>query len=272
VADKNFAPLAQRSDADAPVYTVLARLGKRVLRPGGVELTARLLAAADIGGADVVELGPGLGRTAQEIVALGPKSYVGIDDSAETSDRVQQSVAAIEGRTVVAEAANTGLESGSADVVIGEAILNMRGENAKKAVVDEAYRILRPGGRYAIHELGLMPDWISSETKDAITRDLARAARVNARPLTVPEWTDLLIGAGFAIRTVDHAPMALLRPGRVVTDEGLRGALRFVGNLVTHPAARKRAMGVRRTFAKYSEFLTAVAIVAVAPQADTVNQ
>ena len=62
-------PLADRPDADLPGHWLLARLGKRVLRPGGVELTRRLLAAAEVGGADVVELGPGLGRTASDIVA-----------------------------------------------------------------------------------------------------------------------------------------------------------------------------------------------------------
>ncbi|PRC44304.1 SAM-dependent methyltransferase, partial [Mycobacterium sp. ITM-2017-0098] len=39
-------PLAERSDADLPGHWLLARLGKRVLRPGGLELTTRLLAAA----------------------------------------------------------------------------------------------------------------------------------------------------------------------------------------------------------------------------------
>ncbi|PRC61528.1 SAM-dependent methyltransferase, partial [Mycobacterium sp. ITM-2017-0098] len=75
-------PLAERSDADLPGHWLLARLGKRVLRPGGLELTTRLLAAARIGDADVVELGPGLGRTAADIVAQHPRSYVGVDDTA----------------------------------------------------------------------------------------------------------------------------------------------------------------------------------------------
>ena len=39
---ENELPLAQRSDADLPGYWLNARIGKRVLRPGGVELTSRL--------------------------------------------------------------------------------------------------------------------------------------------------------------------------------------------------------------------------------------
>jgi SAM-dependent methyltransferase len=265
MTEKDQLPLAARSWADLPGHWLLARLGKRVLRPGGLELTTRLLAAAGIGGADVVELGPGLGRTAKDIGAYKPASYIGVDDSGAASAMVQQVVDATGGRAVVADAAATGLDSDSADVVVGEAMLTMQGDKAKKAIIDEALRLLRPGGRYAIHELGLKPDTLAQDTKDAIRRDLARAIKVNARPLTVQEWTTLLTESGFQVETVEQAPMALLRPKRVLADEGPLGALRIVANVLTHPAARKRVLDMRRTFTRYRDALTAVAIVAVVP-------
>ena len=43
-------------------HWVLAKLGKRVLRPGGLELTRKMLSALSIGEEDdVVEFAPGLG-------------------------------------------------------------------------------------------------------------------------------------------------------------------------------------------------------------------
>ena len=57
-------PYADRPIAIAPGHWVLARAGKRVLRPGGAALTADMLDHARLAGADVVELAPGLGRTA----------------------------------------------------------------------------------------------------------------------------------------------------------------------------------------------------------------
>jgi SAM-dependent methyltransferase len=261
----NHLPLAERPDADLPGHWLLARLGKRVLRPGGLELTSRLLAAAGINGADVVELGPGLGRTAKDIVALGPRSYVGVDDTAAATENVRDVVAPVGGMVLVADASDTGLPSASADVVVGEAMLTMQGDKAKRAIVGEAFRVLRPGGRYAIHELGLKPDTIPQDTKDEIRRDMARAIKVNARPLTAAEWVALLADAGFEDIIIDHNPMALLNPARMVADEGLAGALRIVGRLIARPAARRRVIGMRRTFHRYRRSLTAVAVVGVVP-------
>lgn len=265
MTDAPFEPLPGRSDADLPGHWLLARLGKRVLRPGGLELTERLLAAAGLAGADVVELGPGMGRTAADIVANRPRSYVGVDDTAAATESVRAVVAPVRGAVVVADAATTGLADDSADVVIGEAMLTMQGERGKRAIVAEAFRVLRPGGRYAIHELGLTPDGVSQEIKDDIRKNMSRAIKVNARPLTTREWMQLLTEAGFEIRTVDHAPMALLDPARVIADEGPLGTLRILGNLLRRGAARRRVLGMRRTFRRYRDSLTAVAIVGIVP-------
>ncbi len=264
--DQTALPMAQRSDADVPGHWLLARLGKRVLRPGGLELTTRLLTAAGITDADVVELGPGLGRTARDIHALGPKSYVGVDDSAATSPILAEIVDAGGGRLVDSDASDTGLADDSADVVVGEAMLTMQGEKNKAAIVEEAFRVLRPGGRYAIHELGLTPDGLGQDIKDDIRRNMSRSIKVNARPLTIAEWTELLTSAGFEVTSVDRAPMALLEPKRVIADEGVLGALRIVGNVIRRPAARKRVLSMRNTFNRHRQALTAVALVATVPQ------
>ena len=265
MSTKQALPLPDRSDADLPGHWLLARLGKRVLRPGGLELTGRLLGAAGIAGADVVELGPGLGRTARDIIALKPKSYVGVDDTGEASESIRSIAAPVGGAMVVADASGTGLADRSVDVVVGEAMLTMQSEREKRAIVEEAFRILRPGGRYAIHELGLAPDTIAQDVKDQIRQDMSRAIKVNARPLTTAEWTALLTDAGFRIDTVDHAPMALLRPSRMIADEGLLGTVRIAANLIRRGAARRRVVGMRRTFHRYRNELTAVAVVGVVP-------
>ena len=114
------------------------------------------------------------------------------------------------GAVRVTDAAATGLPDASTDVVVGEAMLTMQGDAAKHAVVGEAARVLRPHGRYATHELALTPDTVSADISTDIRHSLARAIKVNARPLTIAEWSRLLADHGLVVEQVATAPMALL--------------------------------------------------------------
>jgi SAM-dependent methyltransferase len=258
-------PFAGRDDDAVQGHWLLARLGKRVLRPGGIELSRILLAHAGLAGADVLELAPGMGRTATEILARQPRSYIGADQDPDAARAARGIVTEHGGEVRVAEAAETGLPDASRDVVVGEAMLTMQGDAAKGAIVAEASRVLRPGGRYAIHELALVPDTISDEVKTEIRHALAQSIKVNARPLTIPEWTQLLADHGLVVDDVETAPMALLEPRRLIADEGLFGALRFAKNLLTHRDARRRVLRMRRTFRTHREQLAGVGIIAHKP-------
>ncbi|QDQ96469.1 class I SAM-dependent methyltransferase [Tomitella fengzijianii] len=255
-------PLPQRPIEDLPGHWLLARLGKRVLRPGGRGMTETLLSAAKIPGADVVELAPGLGKTAALILEGGPRSYTGVD---EDPDAVLSTRAGIGGRGTVHEApaAETGLGDASADLVVGEAMLTMQSPRGKDAIVAEAHRVLRAGGRYAIHELAIEPDTLDDEQKTEIRKALARSIKVNARPLTEREWTELFEKHGFRVETVRHADMALLEARRNLEDEGLRGVLTIVVNLLRNPGARKRVLEMRSVFRRHRDNMSAIALVAV---------
>ncbi len=87
---QNAINLAQPGDRlktqKMPGHWVLARLGKRVLRPGGMQLTRTMLSALRIQHADhVVEFAPGMGITAQLTLKLNPASYTAVErDEAAT--------------------------------------------------------------------------------------------------------------------------------------------------------------------------------------------
>ncbi|MDA3656238.1 class I SAM-dependent methyltransferase [Mycobacterium xenopi] len=260
-------PSTRRADETMQGHWLLAKLGKRVLRPGGLELTRTLLCHAGVNNADVLELAPGLGRTATEILARRPRSYLGVEQDPDAANVVRRHVAE-HGDVWVTDAATTGLPDRSIDVVIGEAMLTMQGDTSKHAIVAEAARVLRPCGRYAIHELALTPDTIPDEIKTDVRQSLARVIRVNARPLTIAEWSRLLADHGLVVDHIATAPMALLQPRRLIADEGLLGTLRFVKNLISHRDARRRVLLMRRTFRTYRNQLAAVAIVAHKPDTD----
>lgn len=259
-------PLDHRDSAHLPGHWLLARLGKRVLRPGGKELTERMLDAAGVRDAEVVELAPGLGRTAVSILERRPARYHGVEADSDAAALVTEVVGAA-GTVTDGDAAATGLADGSADVVIGEAMLTMQTDPHKADIVAEAFRVLRPGGRYAVHELALTPDDLGDDIKTEVRKSLARSIKVNARPLTAAEWTALLVAAGFEIDSVDFAPMALLQPRRVLADEGLPGTLRILRNMVRDRAARQRVLAMRSTFRTHRQSLTAIAVIARKPSA-----
>lgn len=267
MSDMNQAlPLADRKAEDAPGHWLLARVGKRVLRPGGLGLTHRLLAESALPGSDVVELAPGLGRTAVDILAASPRSYIGVEKDPDAARHTEKAVGAA-GRVVNADASDTGLTAGSADVVIGEAMLTMQSDKGKQAIIAEAARVLRPGGRYAIHELGLHPDDLDAERKTALRKRLAQVIKVNARPLTVAEWTTQLEQAGLVVEWSGSAPMALLQLRRNLADEGLRGTLRIIRNVITDRTTRTRVLAMRKTFRDNRDTLRGVALVARKPVA-----
>ncbi|MEM1206928.1 MAG: class I SAM-dependent methyltransferase [Acidobacteriota bacterium] len=252
--------------AKMPGHWFLARMGKRVLRPGGRALTDFLLAELSIGRGDaVVEMAPGLGVTTRLALAAGPSSYTVVERDSAAAATLESLLSGVSGHCLTGDAADTQLPPGEASVVFGEAFLTMQPAAQKKKILEEAFRLLRPGGRYGFHELGLCPDSLSEEEQTAIQKDLAGSIRVGARPLTCESWRDLITSVGFEIQSVKELPMELLGPRRLVRDEGLLGAARIAFNALKSPKARARMRSLRATFRRNASNLRAIAIVARKP-------
>ncbi|MGC4233539.1 MAG: class I SAM-dependent methyltransferase [Niabella sp.] len=244
-------------------HWILAKVGKKVLRPGGRELTRILMDSMHIGPADdVVEFAPGLGFTAAIACSKKPNSYIGVDNNKQAAELAKKNVNYDKMTMIVADASDTTLPDACATKVYGEAMLTMQPLQHKKEIIREAARILKPGGYYGIHELGLQPDTISEEIKQSVYKDLSANIRVHARPLTVTEWSQLLEEAGFRIVTVKTNAMALLESKRVLQDEGFFRMLKIMFNVLRYGDLRKRILQMRKTFRKHKNDINAVAIVA----------
>lgn len=247
-----------------PGHWVLARLGKRVLRPGGMELTRRMLKALQISAKDeVVEFAPGMGITAQLTLRASPASYTGVERDEAAAQIVCGYLNGDRQECIVGSATDTGLPSASATVVYGEAMLTMQPAETKRQIIHEAYRLLKNQGRYGIHEMCLLADDMDDETRKRTERDLTGVVHHGVRPLTIGEWRSLLESEGFTIQSVEQSPMSLLEPGRLIRDEGVFGALRFLSNLLRDAEARERVLGMRKVFRRNRKNLGAVAITAV---------
>ncbi len=249
-----------------PGHWVLAKMGKRVLRPGGIGLTRQLISGLNIGPTDsVVELAPGLGLTAQMALAHQPAVYTAIERDECAAAQVSRLLTRPTWQCLAGDAAETGLPDQHANVVYGEAMLSMQGREQKAAIVREAFRLLQSGGRYAIHELAFVPDDVADSVKSSLTRGLSDSIRVGARPLTVAEWKELFVSVGFTVETVKLVPMHLLEPMRLLRDEGLFRCCRILWNVCRTPKARRRIIKMRKTFHQHRESLRAILLIAHKP-------
>ena len=247
-------------------HWMLAKLGKRVLRPGGRELTEKLIAGLQITPEDdIVEFAPGLGFTANIACGYRPKSYTGVDLNEEAATIARKRIKYDKAKIINANAAQSTLPDAYANKVYGEAMLTMQPLEQKKAIIAEAFRILKSGGYYGIHELGIAPDSVSEEIKEDIYRELSETIRVHARPMTALEWTALLEEQGFKIMKVEHNPMLLLERSRMIQDEGWIRVLLITFNLLRFPEIRKRVKKMKECFRKHRDNLDAVAIIAQKP-------
>ena len=245
-----------------PGHWVLAQMGKRVLRPGGIELTKKMIENLHINADDdVAEFAPGLGATAKLVIDKKPRSYIAIEQNEEAAKQVNKYLPSTNATCMIGDAQNTTLPSESVDVLYGEAVLTMQSLRQKEEIIEEAYRTLRDGGRYGIHELCLNPNNIDKDLKSTIQRDLANAIRVNAKPMTIFEWKSLFEEKGFNVVIIEMRPMHLLEKKRMLQDEGVKGFATIMKNMAMNPEAKKRIEDMHRTFKKYEKYLGAISMV-----------
>ena len=192
--------------ADAPDSAVQASLGCGVPT-----------AVADLkAGETVLDLGSGAG--ADVLISarrVGPTGRaIGLDMTDEMLELARANAAK-------AGAANVEFHKGfieqiplpdaSVDVVISNCVLNLSGDKPK--VIQEAARVLRPGGRFAISDV------VADENMDDETRaDMQKWTGCIAGALTRPEFEAALAGAGLvdveireSHRVHDQAASAIIR-------------------------------------------------------------
>ena len=93
-------------------HWLLAKIGKKVLRPGGKKLTNEMVNLLNINPNDaVVEFAPGLGYTTSIILDKNPVSYTGIDIDEKVINDLIQKFNKKSATFLFANAAETNLEN-----------------------------------------------------------------------------------------------------------------------------------------------------------------
>ena len=178
--------------------------GAGFLSPGGADEVGEILAAADLAGKNVLEIGSGIGGPALLMAGEhAAEKVVGIDIEPHLIDRAVRNASAagleekVEFRLV--EPGPLPFDPASFDVVFSkDAIVHIED---KLGIYREIHRVLRPGGRF------VAGDWLASENADDLPefRRYCETSHLSFAMQTAADANARLAEAGFSgIELVDR--------------------------------------------------------------------
>lgn len=210
-----------------PVAALLASMG-----------CANPIALADLNPGEVVlDLGSGGGidvlLSAKRVGPTG-KAY-GLDMTDEMLElaRKNQAEAGIENAEFLkGEIENVPLPDASVDVIISNCVINLSTD--KDQVLREAFRVLKPGGRFAVADIVL-----TRNIPEVVQNHLAMWAGCVAGALEMNDYISRLLAAGFVdaeveiVKTYSEDDAADLIPDEVVRQLGKEGVEELMSSFVS---------------------------------------
>ncbi|MFD1804267.1 class I SAM-dependent methyltransferase [Mixta tenebrionis] len=248
------------SDSKKAGHTFLASLGKTRLRPGGAEATEWLLAQAGLNPqSKVLEIACNMGTTSIELVSRFGCQVYAVDMDKQALGKAQENVAAagLSDRIHISEANAHHLPfpDNSFDVVINEAMLTMYADKAKRRLVQEYYRVLKPGGCLLTHDIMLTQGQLEVNA-DARLQQIVKS---NVSPMSQENWQALFYQVGFTQVQTHNGPMSLMSPRGMIKDEGVARALRIAFNGLKNRENRQRFLGMFRYFRAQRRYMNYIA-------------
>jgi SAM-dependent methyltransferase len=172
-------------------------------------------------GQTVLDLGSGAGfdafLAAREVGSTG--FVIGVDMTAEMVSKARQNKAKGQYANVefrLGEIENLPVANASVDVIISNCVINLSPDKGR--VVQEAYRVLKPGGRLAVSDI-----LATAPMPENVRKDLELYAGCVAGASLIDEVTEQLRAAGFTGVRVEPKPQSreFIRecfPGRGIED------------------------------------------------------
>ena len=247
-------------------HKFLARLGKTRLRPGGKKATEWLFKQAEFTPQSrVLEIACNMATTSIDIAKRFNCHIIGIDMDKSALAKAKQNVIKNNVSQLVdiqqADASKLPFADNSFDVVINEAMLTMYADKAKARLINEYFRVLKPGGKLLTHDIMLD----NPKNSQDVMAQIHNAINVNAQPMSHDDWINLFSTIGFINIKSEHAAMTLMSPRGMITDEGFFGAIKIIGNAL-HKQNRPQFIQMFKTFRKNKKYLNYIAICSVKPK------
>ncbi|AAX72453.1 TPA: methyltransferase domain-containing protein [Streptococcus pyogenes] len=243
-------------------HDFLARLGKKRLRPGGVEATNWLIEQGQFSqDCHVLEVACNRCTTAIELAKTFGCQIDAVDLNPKVVKEAQERVT-VEGLTrhitvSQANALSLPFPDNHFDIVINEAMLTMLNAKAKEKALNEYWRVLKPGGRLLTHDVA----YEDPKTRQVLD-ELRQTIHVNVAPLSLTGWQALYQEHGFSQVTYHHGKMSLMTPRGMIKDEGLMNTLNIMRRGLKKEN-RQQFLKMRRFFTRTGKNLCYIAVKSV---------
>ena len=188
----------------------------------------------DVRGARVIDVGCGDGGFVRRLAALGALA-IGVEPSGEQLARARAQPPVADERYLEGAAEQLPLEAASADTIVFVNSLHHVPEDALDTALEEAVRVLRPGGTLYIQEplaAGSYFELVRLVDDETRVRRLAHEAILRAAP-RLGAHTQLVL-----TQTVTHRDLDSVRRRLVGVDARRREALDGVGDGLAHAFER----------------------------------
>lgn len=241
----------KRHSVEAYESCSFERLLGETLRPGGLELTARLAEVAGVGRDHVVlDLACGKGVTALFLARERGCRVIGLDLSEKMIATCRNSAQeeGLAGRVsfLLGDGENLPFDDSSFDAIVSECSFSLL-PNKEPAARDMA-RVLKPGGKLVMTDIVLRRE-ISGDIRSRLGVDCCMGGAMR-----VDECVDLLLRVGLGLPYVeDHSHELRKVAFRLGLSFG--SADRFLAGPSTGSCRRKEAAGIPFSLGSFEEFL-----------------
>ncbi len=235
-----------------PGYELLAKLGKKRLRPGGVEATNWLIENGDFNSnKKVLEVACNMGTTLIEVVNKYGCNATGVDMRDDVIQKAKENVKAakLEDKInlLAADAMDLPFEDETFDIIINEAMLTMLSNKNKEKVLNEFYRVLKKGGVLLTHDVNIV-----KKIPNVIISVMRKVANIPATPLKERDWINLFNKVGFEDIKKKTGEITLMTDDGMILDEGEEGMKLIHENAKKDPNFEQFSK-MKKFFEKYKD-------------------
>jgi ubiquinone/menaquinone biosynthesis C-methylase UbiE len=260
-------PSNSSSSSRPNFHTVLQRVGKTVLRPGGTEGTRKLHSWSKLNhDGTAIELSAGMGSGGVAL-AKATGAHITLTDMDTSRLEMALQIACEQGVDELIETMQLNmrdvdeeLDHRHFDTAIIEASMSHYPTKEKRVILEG---VSNHADELLLHEICFRCDDASPKELNHIKQDMSRALAIGFHPLTIQGWTNVLDEAGYEVQRMETGPIKILSPETVLQDEGLKRAAKIAWNIATDASIRSRVVETRRTIKSHQNDLGYILIQAV---------